>query len=215
VSTKIKICGITRLEDAEVVARAGADALGLNFFEQSPRYVRPEAAAAISTRVRGSLQRVGLFVNASAADVDAVLQRVELDVLQFQGEETGSYCEAFGIPFMKAIRVRGALDVAALESEYRQACCLLLDAYVPGQPGGTGTRFDLSMWPRSTSMQLVLAGGLAPDNVADAIRRVAPYAVDVSGGVEGPVKGEKDHERIVQFINEVKSVGSEGPEGPE
>ena len=211
-STKIKICGVTRLDDADAVVRAGADALGLNFVPSSPRRVSLETAAEISTRVRGSLQRVGLFANAGADEVEAVLQRVELDVLQFHGEESGSYCEAFGVPFMKVIRMRGALDVAALEDEYREACCLLLDAYLAGKAGGTGTRFDLALWPEDASKRLVLAGGLAPDNVAEAIRRVRPYAVDVAGGVEGAVKGEKDPERIVRFIDEVRSVGSRRPE---
>ena len=210
--TKVKICGITRLGDAHAVVRAGADALGLVFTHKSARNVDVETAAEISVQVRGSLQRVGLFVNASASDVDAVLRQVELDVLQFHGDETGSYCEAFGMPFMKAIRMQTALDVAALEDEYRGACCLLLDAYVQGEDGGTGTRFDLAFWPERASKRLVLAGGLAPDNVAEAVRRVHPYAVDVSGGVEGPIKGEKDPERVVRFINEVKSVGSERPE---
>ena len=185
---------------------AGADSLGLNFSQTSQRNVDVETAAEISSHVRGALQRVGLFVNASAADVEAVLGRVELDVLQFHGDETGAYCERFGIPFMKAIRMRAALDVEALEDEYHAACCLLLDAYVPGETGGTGTRFDLQFWPEQASKPLVLAGGLTPDNVAEAIRRVRPYAVDVSGGVEGRVKGEKDRGRIMQFVKEVKSV---------
>ncbi|MFP6817024.1 MAG: phosphoribosylanthranilate isomerase [Pseudomonadales bacterium] len=205
-STKVKICGVTRLEDAEAVVRAGADSLGLNFSPGSQRKVNVETAAEISVHVRGALQRVGLFVNASVADVEAILRQVELDVLQFHGEETGSYCEAFGVPFMKAIRMRGALDLAALQDEYHAACCLLLDAYVPGEAGGTGTRFDLQFWPERASKRLVLAGGLTPDNVAEAIRTVRPYAVDVCGGVEGAAKGEKDRGRIMQFVKEVKSV---------
>ena len=205
-STTIKICGIKRLEDAEAVLHAGADALGLNFTQLSPRRVSVDLAAEIALQVRGSLQRVGLFADASTHDVDAVLRRVELDVLQFCGDETGSYCDAFGVPFMKAIRVRGPLDLAALEDEYHSACCLLLDAFVPGQAGGTGERFDLALWPQRAAKPLVLAGGLEPDNVAAAIRRVRPDGVDVSSGVEGPIKGEKDAARIARFVNEVKSV---------
>jgi len=212
VSTKIKICGITRREDADAVVRAGADALGLNFSELSPRHVPVAAAAEIASQVRGAVQRVGLFVNASARDVDTVLRRVELDVLQFHGEETGSFCEAFGMPFMKAIRMRGALDVAELEDEYREACCLLLDTFVPGRAGGTGQRFDLELWPRQASKRLVLAGGLTPENVAAAVQRVQPYGVDVSGGVEGSIKGQKDALRIERFIQEVRSAGKQGPE---
>jgi phosphoribosylanthranilate isomerase len=212
VSTKIKICGITRHEDAQAVVQAGADALGLNFAEVSPRKVSIDTAAAIANDVGGSLQRVGLFVNASARFVGAVLRQVELDVLQFHGEESGSFCAGFGIPFMKAIRMRSAVDMASLEEEYADACCLLLDAYVPGQRGGTGARFDLALWPRAASKRLVLAGGLTPDNVADALGQVQPYGVDVSGGVEGPTKGIKDPERIKRFIDEVRSVRPEGPE---
>lgn len=189
-----------------MVVRCGADALGLNFIATSARNVSIEAAAEIAAQVRGSLQRVGLFVDARASEVERVLRAVELDVLQFHGEESGAYCEAFGVPYMKAIRMRTALDVDLLEDEYRGACALLLDAYVPGQTGGTGSRFDLALWPQGCSIQLVLAGGLAPDNVAAAVRQVRPYGVDVSGGVEGPVKGEKDPQRIMRFVNEVKSV---------
>jgi phosphoribosylanthranilate isomerase len=213
VSTKIKICGITRAEDADAVVQAGADALGLNFAPISQRRVGVEIARDISAQVSGSLQRVGLFVNASHADVDAVLAQVELDVLQFHGDETGVYCEAFGIPYMKAIRMREPLDLPALEHEYGNACCLLLDAFVPGQAGGTGTRFDLSLWPKGAAMPLLLAGGLEPDNVAEAITAVRPFGVDVSGGVEGNVKGIKDPTRIRRFINEVKGVGGDNGVG--
>jgi len=208
VSTKIKICGITRSQDAQAVVRAGADALGLNFAPESPRNVTLDIAAEIAAEVRGSLQRVGLFLDASADRVHAVLRQVELDVLQFHGEEPGSYCESFGVPFMKAIRMRGPLDVCALENEYQNACCLLLDAFVPGRAGGTGKRFDLDLWPGDANMRLMLAGGLAPDNVAAAIAQVHPFGVDVSGGVEGAVKGEKDPQRITQFVDEVNSVGA-------
>jgi phosphoribosylanthranilate isomerase len=207
VSTKVKICGITRPQDATAVVGAGADALGLNFTEASPRYVCPEIAAEISLETAGAVCRAGLFVDADRLEVETVLRLVPLDLLQFHGDEDGAFCAAFGIPYMKAVRMRGAVDIAKLEDEYEDACCLLLDAYVGGTSGGTGTRFDLSLWPRQARKRLVLAGGLTVDNVAAAVRRVRPYGVDVSGGVEGSRKGEKDSERIARFVSEVKRVG--------
>jgi len=207
--TRIKICGITREADADAVVNAGADALGLVFVESSPRRVSTAVAAAIARRVRGKLTRVGLFVDATEAEVAAVLAEVELDLLQFHGSESGAMCRRFGLPYLKALRVRGPLDLVALEAEYADACALLLDAYVPGQAGGTGQTFDWSLWPGSARLPLVLAGGLDPDNVGAAVRSVQPWAVDVSGGVEGPRKGEKDAGKIQRFITEVRRAGSQ------
>jgi phosphoribosylanthranilate isomerase len=207
-TTRIKICGITRAADAEAVMAAGADALGLVFAPASPRRVSVEQASDIARQVAGSLVRVGLFVDPEPATVARVLDTVELDLLQFHGAEPGALCAGFGLPYMKAVRVGGALDVAALEAEHAHACCLLLDTYVPGVPGGTGRRFDWSLWPAACRLPLVLAGGLTPENVGDAVRRLAPWGVDVSGGVEGPHRGEKDPQRIRQFVDEVKRARS-------
>lgn len=207
VGIKVKICGITCPEDAAAVVHAHADALGLNFSSASPRYVEPAQAAEISAETAGKLCRAGLFVNAQPAVVEAVLQRVALDVLQFSGDETPSYCAGFGLPYMKAIRMREGVDFVALEDAYADACCLLLDAYAPGVYGGTGTSFDLSLWPTAARKPLVLAGGLTPGNVAAAVRRVQPFGVDVSSGVEAEHKGRKDPQRIVRFVEEVTSVG--------
>ena len=206
-TTGIKVCGITRSADAEVVVAAGVDALGLVFTEHSPRQIAADAAAEIAQQVAGRVTRVGLFVDASAAEVEATLRMVELDLLQFHGAETAQFCGSFGLPYMKALRVRERVEIAEVEAAYADACCLLLDAYVPGQPGGTGQTFDWSLWPQHSAKSLVLAGGLQPDNVAGAIRRTRPYAVDVSGGVEGAVKGEKDADKIFRFVKEVKSAG--------
>jgi phosphoribosylanthranilate isomerase len=208
-NTRIKICGITRAQDADAVVRAGADALGLVFVDSSPRRVDPETAAAIARQVRGRIVRVGLFVDASHEFVESVLDVVSLDLLQFQGSEPGSVCRSFGLPYVKAVRVGAVVPIVELEAEYADACALQLDAYVPGKAGGTGQAFDWSLWPTSSRLPLVLAGGLDPDNVGAAVRRLRPWAVDVSGGVEGARKGEKDVQRIQRFITEVRRAGSE------
>lgn len=206
-TTRIKICGITRAEDAEAVVRAGADALGLNFVPGTPRYVAAQKAGEIAGSVGGAVVRVGLFVDPERDAVRRVLDSVELDVLQFHGDESGDFCRGFGVPFVKAVRVRGPVPMAALESEYADACCLLLDTYVPGVMGGSGEVFDWDLWPESR-LPLVLAGGLTPENVAGAVQRLHPWGVDVSGGVEGARKGEKDAAKIRKFVAEVKGAGS-------
>lgn len=187
---------------------AGADALGMNFAPQSPRRI-PVGEAALLTRAIGAeAVRVGLFVDAGREEIARVLDAVELDLLQFHGDESPEECASYGLPYMKVFRVRGALDLPALEAAYQGACCFLLDAYVPGVAGGTGRRFDWRLWPRDASKKLVLAGGLTPENVADAIAQVRPWGVDVSGGVEGAIKGEKDAQLIGRFISEVRRAGS-------
>jgi phosphoribosylanthranilate isomerase len=206
--TRIKICGITRLEDA-VVARSGAHALGLNFAAISPRRVALPEAARISSAVAGTLTRVGIFVDPEPDEVRRVLDAVEIDVLQFHGSEPDSFCAGFGRPYMKAHRVAARVDAAALLRDYPGACGHLLDAYVAGQPGGTGQLFDWRFWPAASGLRLVLAGGLTPDNVAAAIRSIHPYAVDVSGGVEAGRKGIKDPERIESFVAAVQAADRE------
>jgi phosphoribosylanthranilate isomerase len=206
--TRVKICGITRQQDADVVVASGAHALGLNFSPQSPRRVDIEQARRICDQVGGAVTRVGLFVDHTAAEVADVLAAVELDTLQFHGSETGAFCASFGKPYMKAIRVRERLDMTALTAEYAHACCLLLDAYVEGVAGGTGRGFDWALWPERSELPLVLAGGLTPETVATAVQRLRPWGVDVAGGVEGARKGEKDPDRVRRFISEVQRAGS-------
>ncbi len=203
----IKICGITRLDDAHAVVNAGADAMGLNFAEQSPRRVSLGTAGDLADAVAGRLIRVGLFVDAQAAYVEDTLSRVDLDLLQFHGDESAEYCRSFRLPYIKAVRVSGAVNIEMLEAEYHDACCLLLDTFVSGQPGGTGQSFDWSLWPENANKPLVLAGGLTPANVAEAIARTQPYGVDVSGGVESGHKGEKDPKKVMTLVSEVCSVG--------
>ncbi len=192
------------MADAAVVAESGAHALGLNFSNRSPRQVDVKIAGSIASAVADSLCRVGLFVDPAAAEVRRVLDQVELDLLQFHGSETDTFCSSFGLPYMKVHRVREPIDPATLEAEFPGAGWHLLDAYVAGQPGGTGRQFDWRFWPESDRLKLVLAGGLAPDNVAEAVARLRPFGVDVSGGVEGAIKGEKDADKVRAFVAAVR-----------
>jgi len=207
-TTRIKICGITRQDDADTVVDSGAQALGLVFVDASPRRVTIERARDIARQVRGAVTRVGLFVDPAADEVARVLDSVELDVLQFHGNEPAAFCRGFGLPFMKALRMRPPSTFEPFEEEYADACCLLLDAYVDGVAGGTGEPFDWSLWPEAARLPLVLAGGLTPDNVAAAVSRLQPWGVDVSGGVEGARHGEKDADRIRRFVDEVNRARS-------
>ena len=203
-TVKIKICGITRPDDAETLVRLGVDVLGLVFYEPSPRYVNPDAARELARAVAGEVQRVGVFVDAPAAAVRRTIERVGLDALQFQGAETRAYCASFGLPWLRAIRVRGTVDHAAMESAYSGALAILLDASVAGLPGGTGHRFDWQQWPERPGVNYMLAGGLTPENVRGAVQRLRPWGVDVSTGVEGPVKGIKEAGKMSRFVDEVR-----------
>ena len=203
---RAKICGITRLADATAAVAAGCDALGFNFYRASPRYITPLEARTIVAALPPFVTCVGLFVDADPAEVREVARAVGVGVLQFNGEETDADCAAARFPFVKAIRVSGPIDVAALERRYPRANALLFDSGTAAQPGGTGVAFDWSWWPQRISMPLMLAGGLNPSNVAEGIRRTRPYAVDVSSGVEGAVKGIKDVEKIRQFMTEVQGA---------
>lgn len=202
---RIKICGITRIEDALAAAKAGADAIGLVFYAPSPRAVTPERAAAIVAALPPFVTTVGLFVDAEAAYVHEVLKQVPLDLLQFHGDEDVAYCERFDRPYLKAIRVREGQDLATVAAAWPSASGILLDSYKPGVPGGTGEIFDWSLVPAQRRWNLILAGGLSADNVAQAITEVQPWAVDVSGGVEA-AKGVKDIDKINAFVQEVKRV---------
>ncbi|HAD45794.1 MAG TPA: phosphoribosylanthranilate isomerase [Alcanivorax sp.] len=183
---RVKICGITRPDDGRHAARAGADAIGLVFYPPSPRYVSPRQAADIVAALPPFVTTVGLFVDAPPEQIAALLEQVPLDMLQFHGDELPEYCAAFQRPWIKALRMRDGVDPRAEADRYGAAGArgLLVDSYVPGVPGGTGERFDWDRLPADPSLPLVLAGGLDPANVAEAVRRVRPWAVDVSGGVE-------------------------------
>ena len=198
-AVRVKICGITRVEDALAAAKAGADAIGLVFYAKSPRAVDIEQAREILAALPPFVTTVGLFVDAERSELERILASVPLDLLQFHGDESVQQCEAFGRPYIKALRVKAGDDIAAQVARYPSAQGILLDAYVEGVPGGTGEAFDWSLIPQTLSKLLILAGGLRPDNVAEAVSRVRPYAVDVSGGVEAS-KGVKDVEKVGAFI---------------
>lgn len=182
---------------------AGADALGFVFYPPSPRNVSVEHAAEIAWKVPPFVTRVGLFVNADRETIAEVVERVGIDLIQFHGNECPDYCTGHGRPYIKAIRMKDDVDVAVERMRYSGAAALLLDAYRPGIPGGTGETFDWERIPAELADGIVLAGGLTPENVAEAIRSVRPYAVDVSGGVEY-AKGVKDPNKIQRFMQGVQ-----------
>lgn len=200
---RVKICGITRLEDAQAAMAAGADALGFVFYPPSPRFITPEAAASLIRQLPPFVSCVGLVVNPSANDVQQLLQTVPLDLLQFHGEEADAFCEQFGKPWIKALAMKPGEDMLALASRYPHARALLLDAWHPDLKGGTGQTFDWSRIP-SLPKPFILAGGLNPANVAEAIATTRPFAVDVSGGVEQS-KGIKSASLIHSFIAAVNA----------
>lgn len=204
-AVRIKICGITRVEDALAAAEAGADAIGLVFYAKSPRAVSLSQARAIVAALPPFVSTVGLFVDASRCELGEILEAVPLDILQFHGDETPEACSGWRRPYLKALRVKSGDDVAGQISMYPQASGFLLDTYVEGVPGGTGQAFDWSLVPKDVARPLILAGGLTVANVADAIAQVRPYAVDVSGGVEAS-KGIKDAQKIRDFIAQCRSV---------
>lgn len=202
---RVKICGITRVEDALAAVAAGAHAIGFVFCAASPRAVTPEQAATIMASLPPFVSTVALFVNASEREIRHTLSLAPVSLLQFHGDEPEADCVRYGLPWIKAIQVRPGQDVAALTALWPQASGILLDAWHPQLKGGTGHAFDWSLVPAKASKPIILAGGLTPENVADAIRQTRPYAVDVSGGVE-QAKGLKDAEKINAFLAGVRSV---------
>ena len=203
--TRVKICGITRVEDAVSAVRAGADAIGLVFYAQSPRCVSVEQAQKIVAAISPFVSVVGLFVNAKQAEIEAVLSKVKLDILQFHGDESVADCEQINMPYYKAIRVKADTNLLQYEVEFSSAKALLLDAHSDVAFGGTGQIFDWNLIPKNLTKPIILAGGLTVENVDKAIQQVRPYAVDVSGGVE-ITKGIKDVAKIAAFMQGVSSA---------
>jgi len=199
---RVKICGITRIEDALVAVENGADAIGLVFYAASPRNVTISQAQQIANQIPAFVSVVGLFVNAEAGFINDVIANVKLDLLQFHGDETPEECAQYTLPFIKAIRVKADTNLVQCSNDFSSAKALLLDTYTEGVAGGTGHVFDWTLIPKRLAKPLILAGGLTVDNVAQAIAKVGPYAVDVSGGVELS-KGIKDATKIAAFMEQV------------
>ena len=206
--TRAKICGITRIEDIHSAVHAGVDAIGFVFYAPSPRYVTFAQAQQLAHHIPAYVQLVGLFVNASSDEILQVLKNVPLDIIQFHGDESPEQChdiaKIVGRRWYKAIQVKPDLDIIKIIKNYQQAgaSAVLLDAWHPDLKGGTGHQFDWSQFPK-LDIPLILAGGLKPDNIEEAIKTTGAYAVDVSGGVES-AKGIKDQQLIEHFMQGVQ-----------
>jgi len=201
---KIKICGFTNADNAREASFLSIDAIGLVFYEQSPRHVDVKSALEIVNALPPFINRVGLFVNADSSFIDEVLCEVPLDTLQFHGDESVLECTQYAMPFIKAVRVNQDTNLTKVADDYHQASGLLLDAFNKNTYGGTGETFDWSLAKIDIDLPIILAGGLSPDTVAEAINQVNPYAVDVSSGVESE-PGMKDIAKIKQFIHKARS----------
>ena len=200
---RVKICGFTRKSDVVNAALLGVDAIGLVFYPPSPRCVSPDTAADIVRALPPFVTVVALFVDEESETIRDILHQVPVDLLQFHGDESPELCGSFRVPYIKAVRMNSEVDIGEIEKRYSDARGLLLDAYHPDQKGGTGLQFDWGLIPRKSCMPVVLAGGLNPDNVQDALDRVRPFAVDVSSGVESG-KGLKDMNKVAAFLREVQ-----------
>lgn len=205
--TRVKICGLTRSADLDAAVAAGVDAVGFVFHPSSPRAVTPEQARRLCSGLPPFVTAVGLFVDASFEQIQATLDQVPLELLQFHGEETPAFCASFRRRWIKALRMRPGIDPVAESARYSAGAGLLLDTFDPVRAGGTGQCFDWDRIPASLAPSIILAGGLDPGNVAEAIRRIGPFGVDVSGGVEA-AKGIKDHGKIRDFMQRVNDVDS-------
>ncbi|MGA8054825.1 MAG: phosphoribosylanthranilate isomerase [Burkholderiales bacterium] len=203
--TRIKICGTTSARDALAAANLGADAIGLVFYPPSPRSVSIEQAREIIAVLPPFIVPVALFVDPEPHEVERVLARCRVGLLQFHGDESPELCARFGVPYLKALRVRPGVNLIQSLTPYADAAGWLLDAYQEGTYGGTGHAFDWNLIPPDLARPLVLSGGLAPENVARAVRRVRPWAVDVSSGVES-TKGIKDADKVARFIAGVRNA---------
>ena len=197
--TRVKFCGLTHRDDVAEAVESGADALGFVFYESSARYVTPEQASELTRIVPAFITRVGLFVDADVALVQGIFHHAGLNLVQYHGNESSEFCDSVGLPYIKAFRVRPDINILAEMERYPNASGFLLDAYVEGRPGGTGERFDWGLIPK-TDRTIILAGGLTPENAKDAIECVAPWALDVSGGIETE-PGRKDPDKMQRFVS--------------
>jgi len=207
VRTRVKICGITRVGDARAAAALGADAIGLIFYRPSPRYVTPEQAREIVEATPAFVTTVAVFVNPTREEVETVIRETGVAMLQFHGDESPEFSSGFSRPYVKAARIRPELDLLKYLSPHSAARAWMLDTFHGDLWGGTGGAFDWGLVPKDAVKPIILSGGLTADNVANAVKRVRPYAVDVSTGVEGS-KGIKDAAKIAAFIGAVKREDS-------
>ncbi len=205
--TRIKICGITRIEDALAAAHLGTDAIGLVFWPQSARSITPAKAREIVAALPPFISSVGVYVDPEAEWVEETVAVAGLSLLQFHGDESPEFCSQFSLPYIKAVRVRAGVDLLQYATRYSSARGLLLDSYVEGTPGGTGDVFNWNLIPQRMPLPLILSGGLHPGNVMAAIKQVQPWAVDVSSGVE-VARGIKDAEKIATFMQGVRNSES-------
>ncbi len=203
--TRVKICGFTRPEDATSAAHLGVDAIGLVFYPPSPRNVDIVVARKILGELPAFVSVVALFVDEGSNRIEQVLDQVDVDLLQFHGDESPGFCRSFGVPYIKVVRMADRVDLEEIQERFSDARGLLLDAYHPGEKGGTGKSFDWARIPDNCQLPIILAGGLSSENVKHAIASVRPYAVDVSSGVES-AKGIKDVAKMVGFLNEVNEL---------
>ena len=203
--TRVKICGITRVQDALEAVRCGADAIGLVFYAASPRYVTVQQAQQIVAALPPFISVVALFVNATPAEIETVISQVRIDIVQFHGDETAADCERIKLPYFKAIRVKSDTNLLQCELDFSSSNALLLDTYSEAAYGGTGHVFDWDLIPKNMTKPVILAGGLIAENVGFAIQKVKPYAVDISGGVEVS-KGIKDASKIAAFMLAVQAA---------
>jgi phosphoribosylanthranilate isomerase len=199
--TRIKICGLSSTDIAHHAALAGADAIGLMFYERSSRYISIELASTIPAVLPSFVSSVGVFVDPDPHYVEQVLSSVKLDYLQFHGDEDAQFCRSFSLPYIKVIRVRDSMDLKQEEGKYPDASSILLDTFSENSYGGTGESFDWGKSCYGGSKSVLLAGGLTPENVADALKTASPYGVDVSSGVE--TNGVKDKQKITEFCRNV------------
>ncbi|MCP5144652.1 MAG: phosphoribosylanthranilate isomerase [Gammaproteobacteria bacterium] len=206
--TRVKFCGITRPTDAHAAVALGADALGFNFWPGSPRFIAPAAAGEIARQLPPFVTLVGLFVNQSPDDINAAMAASGLGLVQLHGDEPAELCRSLARPYIKAVRMREDTSLESICASYADAAAILADTYVAGVAGGTGQTFDWGRLPASAAKPLILAGGLTADNVASAITKVRPFAVDVSGGIE-QAKGIKDAGLMSRFMHEVRKVDYE------
>lgn len=203
--TRIKFCGFTRAQDAQLAVALGVDALGLVFYENSKRYITIEQAQTIVPHIPALVNSIGVFVNAEAAFVHQVLKKIKLSCLQFHGDENESYCRSFALPYIKVISMKNNIDVLAAIKQYPSASAIILDTYHGQQIGGSGNSFDWQLIPDNLPKPLILAGGLTVANVAEAITTMQPYGLDLSSGIES-APGIKDPQKMQQFIAAVHAA---------